>query len=269
MILGMVIAYTPRFFKLFQDDVKLSISHAEIIEAEQELLENKKVAQRKKKEGRRIRKYVAPKSKFNPNEYILSDWQALGLSKRQAEVVLQFTANGVSSNEELKRIFVIPDELFMLLKDSTVYPVPNLEEQFVEEAKTGDILIELNSATHEQLITLYGIGDFYAKKIIERRESLGGFVNKRQLLEIWKFKEETLLGINERLEVDIDKVQRINLNTASIKDLASHPYIDYAVANSIVKMRMAHGVFSTVTDVLRSKLIDDELFEKIKPYLTV
>jgi hypothetical protein len=58
----------------------------------------------------------------------------LGLSEKQAAVVLKFTSRGLKSNEDLQRVFVISDELFELIKDSTFYPT--FEKPDITEKKT-------------------------------------------------------------------------------------------------------------------------------------
>lgn len=45
-------------------------------------------------------------------------------------------------------------------------------------------IININTATEEQLVTLPGIGPAYAKRIVEWREENGRFTEKEQLLEI-------------------------------------------------------------------------------------
>jgi len=44
--------------------------------------------------------------------------------------------------------------------------------------------INLNTATEDELMTIRGIGETYAKRIVEFRESIGGFTYMEQLKEI-------------------------------------------------------------------------------------
>lgn len=268
ILLCVALAYIPRVLAGLNQNT-IEVSHETLTEAEEKVEEQQKVAHSKKKRkySKRKKAYKTPPSKFNPNEYSRDDWMHLGLSQKQADVVLKFTSRGVRSNEELKKIFVIPDEVFELIQDSTVYPVP--ESKYAKQDLTKEVsIIDLNTASLEELKSLPGIGDFYAKKIIEQRDNLGGFIGKHQLLELWKFGTERYDKIEDRIKVS-GHIQKININTADIDALKKHPYISYKVANSIVKMRNAHGSYQKLEDVLESVLIDQELFSKIRPYLTL
>lgn len=67
----------------------------------------------------------------------------------------------------------------------TVAEVGNMMERSLETdpIKIPDI-ININTASEEQLVTLPGIGPAYARRIIEWREENGRFTQKEQLLEI-------------------------------------------------------------------------------------
>jgi competence ComEA-like helix-hairpin-helix protein len=66
-----------------------------------------------------------------------------------------------------------------------------------------------------------------------------------------------------------NQVRKITLNTATAEELKSHPYLNWNIANSIVKIRVKKGKFTAIDDIRESVLIDEELFEKIKPYLSL
>ena len=266
LLFGFLVASTPRVLsEIFAVD-RPSISHEELLVVHQEFVEAEKKKESEFSKTEKT-KYQVPSEMFDPNSYNLEDWISLGLSRKQAEVVMKFSKRGLKSNDDLKRIFVFPIDLFELVKDSTFYP----EKERLVEGSTVDEHIEsvdLNSATPEDLVALPGIGAFYAKLIIERREKLGGYVGKEQLLELYKFDNERMKEIDQYIFVGSESLVQININTATLEELKSHPYIDYSIANSIVKMR-AFDNYKVVEDLKRSKLIDEELFVKLKPYLTV
>jgi competence protein ComEA len=267
----LLVSFTPRLLVGFQNN-KLSWSYSELKSAEENLQSKVDQSSRswKKKRDKRNR-YHRPSSKFDPNEYSKEDWMRLGLSEKQSDVVLRFTKKGVHSNVELKKIFVIPDALFELIKDSTEYkwtPKSNsASDKLDNKSRVPKEIYDLNTVDKGQLMSLPGIGDYFSDKIIAFRDKLGGFHSKSQLLEVWNFSEEKYFKIESLVKVE-GEVKKININTCSMEELKRHPYLRYAEANSIVKMRMQSGGYTEISDIKRSKLIDQELFEKIKPYLT-
>lgn len=269
LAISMIIILTPRLYGLLAGNEPAVVSFEEFQEVEAELV-NKIETKKSNRYSSAKTKYKAPKSKFDPNQYSSEDWQGLGLSEKQADVVLSFAKYEIKSNEALQKIYVIPEQLFDLIKDSTVYPVRKFDIQKDSKSTKKQIAnVELNSANSEQLIQLPGIGDYYANKIIEYREKLGGFDNKEQLLEIWKFDADRLEKIRSYLTVNSAELTKLNINADDAKKLAGHPYVDYRIANSIVKMRSVHGNYKSIAGIKKSKLIDEEKFNQLKPYLKI
>lgn len=267
LLLGILVAYMPRILIGYAGEEELEISFEETVRLEEEIKEHQAIKKVKKKKIRE-EKFLTPKQAFNPNDYSKKDWMKLGLSEKQAAVVCRFSQRGLSSNEDLENIFVLPKELFNKIKDSTFYPELKQEKPVFEKKVIESV--ELNSVTREALIDLPGIGAFYADKIISYRENLGGYVSIEQLREIWKFEEYVHLEhLEQFLTVDSRIIERLDLNNSTFEQLKNHPYISYSVANSIVKMRKAHGDYYDLEELLESKLIDRELFEKIRTYLKV
>lgn len=273
LLIGLIAVFIPRVLsKAFATDApKISFSEVKLLEKKIE--EKQRVWKESKKANKkRVKKYHLPASKFDPNQYAKEDWMKLGLSDKQAEVVVKFAKRGLTSNEDLEKIFVLPEQLIELIKDSTYYPEGNLyvrERDAVTEVDNKQVYVPLNTATEEELLEVPGIGPFYARKIVEYRESLGGFENKEQLMELWKMDLEKFQGIRNFLDLNEVELRKLSINSSSIDELKVHPYISYSVANSIVKMRKQRGSYSSLDDLLESKLIDVILLEKLKHYLTL
>jgi competence ComEA-like helix-hairpin-helix protein len=196
----------------------------------------------------------------------------LGLSEKQVTVVLKFTNRGIYSNEDLKKIFVIPEELFNKIKDSTYFPqketLSKIERELNQDRPTT-ILVDLNKSTVEEFTKINGIGPFYAKQIIRYREQLGGYHSKEQLLEVWKMNLETYEKLKDYIFIQKGEINKISLNSTNINELNNHPYLNWNQANSIIKMRDQRGGFNSINDIKESVLIDEETFEKLVPYLTL
>lgn len=266
-----IIILLPRIITDFSSKEPLLVTFKELDSgiSEMQRKQHTSVAFYKKK----VKKYKRPPSKFDPNHYQENDWMALGLSPKQAQVILKFTKWGIKNNEELQQIFVIDDQLFQLIKDSTFYPVvdnsPHRYKSTTNKRGYTPISIELNKATIEQLVKLPMIGESMARFIVERREKLGGYHSVEQLLEIKYLDKDKLDVIKPQITVDISQIKLININTCSTEELQKHPYIGWNVANSIIKMRVYLKKYTNFDQLLESKLISIELLEKITPYLTL
>lgn len=268
-VLGfLLIVLIPRVLGLFSTPPKLSFTQTDF---------EKKEFKRKSFTGYRdnysysnkMKGFKIPPGKFDPNQYAPSDWMNLGLSQKQADLVVRFGKHGFYSHEDLRKVFVISDRFFDVIKDSLVYPQRPAKAVIKDEDVKYERIVEVNTASLEELMTLKGVGEFFAKNIIKTRNALGGFVNKQQLLEVWKFDQEKLDVIKEHIEVNTRNIRQIDINSATAAELKSHPYIQWNVANSIVKMRDQLGGYQKIEDIRRSVLIDESLFLKLKPYLTV
>ena len=270
ILVSLVLIFFPRVYMFFQKEEALVINSEQIAEFERT---HKKFEKRNYSNYySKKKKYKAPDSKFNPNSYTLSDWIKLGLSEKQSVVILKFTARGIYTEEDLKRIFVIPDVLFELIRDSVVYPerlqnTPN-QESFQKQVKQIT-LINLNTADTTEFMKIYGIGAFYAKQIIRYREKLGGYFTKEQLLEVWKMTPETYDKIKDNVFISEKDVKRIRINSVTIEELKAHPYLNWNKANSIIKMRIQRNGFKNIEELKESVLIDTETYEKLFPYLSL
>ncbi|MFN5443231.1 MAG: ComEA family DNA-binding protein [Crocinitomicaceae bacterium] len=264
-----LVSFLPRIIIYLFPDKPIHIT----IE-EKKIFQNLKYTPTKKFEKKK-KVFKVPPSNFDTNSYTTTECIYLGLTEKQSNAVMKFGKYGFYSNEQLAKVFVIPKEVFRLIKDSTFYPD---RKQFFENknafkkeegVKPKIVLIEINQATEDELQSIKGIGPFFAKNIIKQREKLGGFISKQQLLEVWQFTPEKLTEIESSIQVNPSNLKKININLATVEELKNHPYISWNIANSIVKMRLQKGNFNSINDLLESKLITIEIFEKIKPYLTL
>jgi len=266
LIISLIIVFTPRFLNYFKEPIHLVITRTQV-----ELIKKRqaKYAYKYKSQFKRKTYKTAPK-RFDPNNYIEADWAALGLSLKQVAVVMNFTKRGLYSNEDLKKIFVIPPALFDLIKDSTFYPVKeNKPYELTKEKLIPIRALNLNAAQTTDLEQLKGIGPFYAKMILKYRNALGGFIDKNQILEVYKMTPEVFAIIENNCVIDPSICRKMNINTATALELQAHPYLDWNQANSIVKMRLQKNFYRNVNELLESHLIDENTFLKLLPYLSL
>ncbi|NLA15569.1 MAG: helix-hairpin-helix domain-containing protein [Bacteroidales bacterium] len=128
--------------------------------------------------------------------------------------------------------------------------------------------VELNTADSAELVTLYGIGPYYATKILEYRARLGGFAVPEQLLEIKGFDTERLEGFYDHVFTDTSFIKKLDLKTASEDRLANHLYIGRYLARCIVRYRESIGPDScSLEHLVRDGILSTEQARKIGWYL--
>jgi competence protein ComEA len=128
--------------------------------------------------------------------------------------------------------------------------------------------IDINKADTTVFIALPGIGSKLASRIVNYREKLHGFHSVEQVAETFGLADSTFQKIKPWLVVTEITIEKININTATVEDLKI-PYINYNLANAIYQFRMQHGQYSNLDQLKKIMLIDETLFNKITPYLTI
>lgn len=218
---------------------------------------------------------------FDPNNLDTQGWMSLGFTEKQAKSLLKYKASlgAFKSKEDVSNSYVVSEKKFEELKDfiqiskvineSEIKEKQKFEDFNKEEAQTEKLYLDLNSADSMQLLTLKGIGPFYAGKIIQYRKELGFYVKKEQLLEIWNFDPIKLGEIENNIWVDTTYILKVSINIDSSAVLKKHPYINWNIANAIVNYRKQHGQFTSIEALKKIVLINDSLFLKLQPYILI
>ncbi|MBN3035098.1 MAG: helix-hairpin-helix domain-containing protein, partial [Bacteroidales bacterium] len=208
---------------------------------------------------------------FDPNLMNETLATEIGLRERLAANMISYLRAGgrFRNADDLMRIYSITDEEFRALKPF-IRIEPDTATEIVTEKRAAQLpVIELNAADTLDLQQLRGIGSSFAGRIVKYRELLGGYTDKRQLLEVYGMDSTRYLGIEYRVIVNPDSVKRINVNTASIKEMIRHPYIEFYLAKSIILHREKLGGFSALDQVGDADMMYEELFIRIRPYITI
>ena len=159
---------------------------------------------------------------FDPNSASAEELMRLGFSEKQAASIINYRAKGgrFRRKEDFARSYVVSDSVYKRLAPYIRIPK-----------------IDLNRADTAMLRTLPGIGKFYAAKIVEYRERLGGYSYKEQLMDIWHFDAEKFASIEDLVEVKRSTSTPYPLWTLPEDILAAHPYIGAEAAHGIVLFR--------------------------------
>jgi competence protein ComEA len=183
---------------------------------------------------------------FDPNTITQEQWVQLGLSPKQASVIIRYTEKGgrFYSPDDLKRCFVINESFFSRVKPWIRIATPSQKQEKKITLPYRPRVIDLNLADTVALASLPGIGNVLARRIVNYRKSLGGYHSVMQLKEVFGMPEELIPGIETKLSVSPADVTKINLSVSSLEELQSHPYISKKMAYAIVELRKTKRIDS-------------------------
>lgn len=153
-------------------------------------------------------------------------------------------------------------------------PQPAPTSKYGIRALKEKYVCNLNTADSAALVQLYGIGGYYARKILQYRERLGGsFVDTRQLLEIEGFTQERFEKIKGNVVVLAEDVNGFSLLKASREELERHPYIGPYAARGVETYLRLKGKGNFTSDMqllealVKERVISAQNADKLKEYL--
>ena len=136
------------------------------------------------------------------------------------------------------------------------------------------ILADINNAQADELMKIIGVGRTVAYDIVKFRNDLGGFSSMEQLKEIPSVDGDVYdilcryYSVNNENGINNGET-KINLNTATVRDLAMVDGISESTAKEIILYRKKFGDFVSVRELLEVNGIGIETYEKIKDKFTV
>lgn len=221
---------------------------------------------------------TAPKTKiytFNPN--YLSDFKAyqLGLTTEQIDRLFTYREKGkfVNSVAEFQEITGVNDSLSAIISPYFKFPKwikkkASDKEIFKKEVLPSEVK-DLNTATTEELQSVSGVDLKMAKRIIAYRKLLQGYSSNEQLYEVYYLKKQTARKILQYFTVsDPPKLKKLNINTASFKELLRTPYLDYHLTKKICQFRDQNDFFESLDELKKIDSFPIEKFDRIALYLS-
>ena len=112
-----------------------------------------------------------------------------------------------------------------------------------------------------------GVGPVLSSRIIKFRESMGGFHQPEQLLDVYGLTPEVAERIYRVFPFEAVVTKKFSLNAGDAKQLSQHPYISASEAKVIVAYRQQHGPYQKATDLLHIKIFTQAWLDRIIPYL--
>lgn len=223
-----------------------------------------------KKVIREIKNQFSPMP-FDPNTASIDTLLALGIKQKTAEAILRYRQKGgkFRKPEDLSKIYTLSEAEFKRLEHFIrISPsdTGQLNPRKFQKPEPLMVRVDINKADVETWQLLRGIGPGFAGKICRFREALGGFISIEQVGETKGLPDSTFRAILPFLETS-PILRPISINSATVEELAAHPYIDYREASAIVAYRFQHGKFEKAKDLEKVLAIKSEKLEKLSPYL--
>ncbi|MEP7196554.1 MAG: helix-hairpin-helix domain-containing protein [Saprospiraceae bacterium] len=214
-------------------------------------------------------------SKFDPNSLNAQQAKQLGIPKKTFAILEKFRNKGFKFKkaEDLKKVYGLSEQLYLKLLPFIEIPgtksdtLKTVKENFKAKFNPIEIKpIEINSASQEEWISLKGIGEKLADRIIKFKNSLGGFHSVDQIGEVYGIADSILRQLKPQLVCN-PSIVPLNVNSSDIDELNAHPYIDYKQALFIVNYRRQHGRIKSLEELMDSNYFKKEWKTKLEPYL--
>jgi DNA uptake protein ComE-like DNA-binding protein len=222
---------------------------------------------------------------FDPNTADSTQLRRLGLQSWQIRNIYKFRAAGgiyrkpldfarlygltVKEYRELEPyIRISPDYLpaATLVKEASApvsAPRDTTKVHHYPEKISETEHIILNTADTTELMKVPGIGPYFARKIVQYGQRLGGYVSVSQLDEIEDFPLES----KRFFVVEGVAPQKLNVNRLSLNELKRHPYINFFMARTITDYRRLHGALHSLNDLRLTKDFPPEVIARLEPYV--
>lgn len=212
---------------------------------------------------------------YNPN--FLTDYQGymLGLTPQEIDRILVFRAQGnwFNSEEEFWAVTKITDSrkskitARLHFKKKVKTQLTAVQKQPASEKFLPK---DINEASANELRKVKGIGPVLSERIIKFRNRLGGFMVDEQLYDVYGLDSAVVERVFERYRVaKKPELQLININEATVEEIASLVYLTWEVAHRIVAHREQYGPLESLRELTKIEEFPADKIERISLYLSL
>ena len=214
---------------------------------------------------------------FDPNTLGADGWKRLGIQDKIIHIIFNYRSKGGKfyKPDDIRKIWglqkIDADRIIPYARiantENRLHQNNFNNQSTVAEKNIG--IVDINTATIEQLMQLPGIGHSLPYRIINFRERVGGFWRLEQLKETYGMTDSIYQIIIPYLKTESSTIKKININSATDYELSKNPFISKDVAKAIVIFRNQHGKFAKLDDLKKIIFITEETYLKIVPYLKI
>ena len=209
---------------------------------------------------------------FNPS--FLSGYKAysLGMNTKEIDKLLAYRKKGkyINSVAQFQEVTGVSDSLLNVLKPLFKFPdwLIKQQKEAKERRRKALIIKNINTATAQDLVFIEGVGIKTANRIINYRNQLKGFSFDSQLFEVYYLDSAVAKRVLKQFKIfEKPTIEKLNINTASFKEVLHLPYIDYALTKKIFEYRDEVAEIQNLEELKKIKGFPLEKFDRIALYL--
>jgi DNA uptake protein ComE-like DNA-binding protein len=239
---------------------------------------NKQLDSLKKKSSKKKKFKIYP---FNPN--YISDYKGyqLGMNVDEIDRLLAHREQRlyVNSAKEFQTITKISDSLLQKISPFFKFPEwvqkknnnKNNQQRYIPNSRinVSEITtVDINKATLKDFTAIEGVDEYISERIIKYRSKLQGFSFKEQLFEVWGLDELIANKILSTFSIkNIPIIKKVNINTASFKEVLSNPYIDYELCIQIFDYKDEVAELQSISEIKNIEGFPIKKYNRIVLYL--
>jgi len=209
---------------------------------------------------------------FNPS--FLSGYKAynLGLNNNEIDKLLAYRKKGkyINTVKQFQIVTGISDSLLTKLKPLFKFPdwVIKQQKEAKERYRKSLTIKNINTATAQDLVIIKGVGLKTANRIINYRTSIKGFTFNKQLYEVYYLDSTIVKRILKQFKIfEKPQIEKLNVNTATFKEILHLPYIDYALTKKIMDYRDEVAEIQNIDELKNIEGFPIDKYDRIVLYL--
>jgi len=155
------------------------------------------------------------------------------------------------------------DTLYIIRTESSDDTLQVLPDRWVRKTRPTEP-VDLNRADTSELKLLPGIGSYYARRIVEYRDRLGGYVSPGQILDMGIMPDSLVQWF---MVTDTIPFRRIKVNTDALATMRNHPYMNFYQARAITDLRKSIGIIKNSARLTLLEEFTEQDLVRLSPYL--
>ncbi len=281
LLLFIVILQAIYVYVDFSSDNKVNANTVELLAFKYELDSLKRIELEKRKPK------IYP---FNPN--FITDFKGyqLGMSINEIDRLHSFRKKNkyVNSTKEFQEVTKVSDSLLNKISPYFKFPdwvVKRNQQKQKKQALVSGVLnnnsfkepwvqnitistSDINKATQQDFETINGVGEVISERIIKYRNKLQGYSYTNQLYEVWRLEKSTANAILKVFKIyQKPTIKKVNVNTATFKQVLKNPYIDYELCKKIFEFRDEVAELQDISELRNIKDFPLDKYDRIVLYL--